>query len=103
MSETKPKRPAGSVRNVRIPLRGSDGHSDSDTHPRQEVIRIADLIEHACPVGAVERDTAQLIANVCHYASRDTLADGCRDPLVLWGDVLIDGHNRYSICTKHGL
>ena len=31
------------------------------------------------------------------------LADGCRDALVLWGDVLIDGHNRYEICTKHGI
>jgi hypothetical protein len=31
------------------------------------------------------------------------LADGCRDPLVLWGDVLVDGHNRYGICTKHNV
>lgn len=31
------------------------------------------------------------------------LAEGCRDALVLWGDVLIDGHNRHSICTEHGL
>lgn len=29
------------------------------------------------------------------------LADGCRDPLVLWGEVLVDGHNRYGICQKH--
>ncbi|HYD62022.1 MAG TPA: hypothetical protein VEC35_16775 [Noviherbaspirillum sp.] len=34
---------------------------------------------------------------------RSILAEGCRDALVLWGDVLIDGHNRYSICQKHGL
>ena len=27
----------------------------------------------------------------------------CRDPLVLWGDILIDGHNRYNICTTHGI
>lgn len=31
------------------------------------------------------------------------LAEGCRDALVLWGDLLVDGHNRYSICQKHGL
>ena len=31
------------------------------------------------------------------------LAEGCRDALVLWGDVLVDGHNRYGICQKHGL
>lgn len=34
---------------------------------------------------------------------RSILAEGCRDALVLWGDILVDGHNRYSICTKHGL
>ena len=34
---------------------------------------------------------------------RSLLADGCRDALVLWRDVLIDGHNRYDICTKHGI
>lgn len=31
------------------------------------------------------------------------LADGCRDPLVVWNGVLLDGHNRYDICTKHGI
>lgn len=25
------------------------------------------------------------------------------DPLVLWGDVLVDGHNRYDICRTHHL
>lgn len=34
---------------------------------------------------------------------RSLLAEGCRDALVLWGDVLVDGHNRYGICKKHGL
>ncbi|VVE48887.1 hypothetical protein PCA20602_04579 [Pandoraea capi] len=31
------------------------------------------------------------------------LAEGCRDALVLWGDVLVDGHNRYEICRKHDI
>ncbi|WP_372393571.1 plasmid replication/partition related protein [Xanthomonas sp. NCPPB 3582] len=34
---------------------------------------------------------------------RSLLAEGCRDALVLWGEVLVDGHNRYGICQKHGL
>jgi hypothetical protein len=34
---------------------------------------------------------------------RSILAEGCRDALVLWGDVLVDGHNRYGICKKHGI
>ena len=31
------------------------------------------------------------------------LAEGCRDALVLWGDLLVDGHNRYAICQSHAL
>lgn len=34
---------------------------------------------------------------------RSLLAEGCRDALVLWDDVLVDGHNRYGICQKHGI
>ena len=34
---------------------------------------------------------------------RSIVAEGCRDALVLWNDLLIDGHNRYAICQKHGL
>src|SRR5579872_7007257 len=34
---------------------------------------------------------------------RSLLIEGCRDPLVLWGEVLIDGYNRYEICQKHGI
>jgi hypothetical protein len=34
---------------------------------------------------------------------RSLLAEGCRDALVLWNGVLIDGHNRYAICTQHGI
>ena len=31
------------------------------------------------------------------------LNEGCRDAIVLWGETIIDGHNRYEICTKHGI
>ena len=34
---------------------------------------------------------------------RSLLAEGCRDALVLWGEVLVDGHNRYGLCRKHGI
>jgi transposase-like protein len=34
---------------------------------------------------------------------RSLLAEGCRDALVLWNDILVDGHNRYSICRKHDI
>ena len=29
--------------------------------------------------------------------------EGCRDPLVVWNDTIIDGHNRYEICQKHNI
>lgn len=43
------------------------------------------------PLSAEERK--QLEENI--------LQDGCRDALVVWDKTIIDGHNRYEICTKH--
>ena len=36
---------------------------------------------------------------------KNILTDGCRDALVVWSEAktLIDGHNRFTICTKHHL
>lgn len=34
---------------------------------------------------------------------KNLVADGIREPLVLWNDTLIDGHNRYDIALEHGL
>lgn len=31
------------------------------------------------------------------------LAEGCREPLTVWNEIIIDGHNRYEICQKHKL
>lgn len=31
------------------------------------------------------------------------LSEGCRDAIVVWNDTIIDGHNRYEICKKHGI
>ncbi|MDQ1830381.1 hypothetical protein [Massilia scottii] len=44
-----------------------------------------------------------LTANEYAALERSLLAEGCRDALVLWNDVLIDGHNRYEICQKHNI
>ena len=30
-------------------------------------------------------------------------ADGCESPLIVWNGVIVDGHNRYAICRKHGI
>src|SRR5690349_14276379 len=46
-----------------------------------------------------DEELAQLTANL--------LADGCRDPLVVWETagqaLLLDGHNRLAICQAHDL
>ena len=44
-----------------------------------------------------------LTADEYESLERSLLAEGCRDALVLWGDVLVDGHNRYGLCQKHNL
>ena len=43
---------------------------------------------------ALDKDTYALL-------EENLLQNGCRDSIVLWGNVLIDGHNRYEICNKH--
>lgn len=34
---------------------------------------------------------------------KSILNEGCRDALILWNNILIDGHNRYEICKKHNI
>ena len=45
----------------------------------------------------------QLSFNEYQTLEENIVKDGCRDPLVVWNGILIDGHNRYTICTKHNL
>ena len=52
-----------------------------------------DLKAYIDPLTADEHDALE----------RSLLKEGCRDTLVLWGDTLVDGHNRYGICQKHGI
>jgi N6-adenosine-specific RNA methylase IME4 len=40
-------------------------------------------------------DYAQLEQNI--------IKDGCHDPLKTWQGILIDGHHRHAICTRHGI
>lgn len=42
-----------------------------------------------------QREYTQLEQNI--------LSDGCRDPIVVWNDVIVDGHNRYEICMRYDI
>jgi hypothetical protein len=45
------------------------------------------------PLSSEER--SQLETNI--------IKDGCRDALVVWKNILIDGHNRHEICTRNDI
>lgn len=56
------------------------------------MIQIKEEFKNLIPALTVE-ELNQLESNI--------LKDGIRDPLILWNDILIDGHNRYAIALKH--
>ena len=29
------------------------------------------------------------------------MTDGCREPIITWNGIIVDGHNRYEICHRH--
>ena len=45
---------------------------------------------------ALDEDTYAML-------EENLMQNGCRDSIVLWGDILIDGHNRHEICSKHNI
>jgi len=34
---------------------------------------------------------------------KSIVSNGCRDAILTWNGFIVDGHNRYAICQKHGL
>jgi len=45
----------------------------------------------------------RLTAEEYEQLEKNIIAEGCRDALVTWRGILIDGHNRYEVCSKHGI
>ncbi len=35
--------------------------------------------------------------------TKSILSDGCRESILLWNGVIVDGHNRYEICTTNNV
>ena len=63
------------------------------SHPSMQIVVNEELKAYIDPLTPEEYGALE----------RSLLAEGCRDALVLWGDTLVDGHNRYRICQQHGL
>ena len=51
----------------------------------------------------IKRILPMLDEVVYNDLERNITKYGCIVPLILWGDILIDGYNRYSILERHGL
>ena len=50
------------------------------------------------------RDLLPALDEETHKALEENLLqNGCRDALVLWEGILVDGHNRFEICTKYSI
>jgi len=59
----------------------------------EEIVVLPELKAYIDPLTLDEHESLE----------RSILDEGCRDALVLWGNILVDGHNRFGICQKHGL
>jgi len=55
----------------------------------------------------IDSEFNSLIAPLAHDEYRlleqSIIDEGCRDALVVWGNILVDGHHRHKICTEHGI
>ncbi len=38
-----------------------------------------------------------------NYLEESIRQEGCREAIVVWGNIIVDGHNRYKICTRWGI
>lgn len=54
---------------------------------------------------AVDPEFQKLIAPVSAAEKallrKSLLIEGCREPICIWNNIIIDGHNRYEICTAN--
>ena len=41
-----------------------------------------------------------LSAEELQQLEQNLIRDGCREPLCVWNNTILDGHNRYEICTR---
>ena len=51
----------------------------------------------------LERVAPPLAENELEILKADILEHGCKFPLIVWGDTIVDGHNRYRICKEEDI
>lgn len=55
-------------------------------------LTISEVLEHVMP--PLQEMELKLLTD-------SLLSEGCRDPLVVWNGIIVDGHNRYRICREY--
>ena len=61
---------------------------------RMHELKISDKLSSLMPPLSAQEE--QLL-------TESLLDAGCREPLVVWNGTIVDGHNRYRICWRHGI
>jgi len=73
----------------------------------EETTKAMELVMDPLPEVIVKKEFQSLIpallSDEYKQLEKNILKDGIREPLVVWGKILVDGHNRFSIAKKHGL
>jgi len=74
----------------------SDTHNNPDTPNTPDTLEIIIDQEFKNLLPVLPAETFALL-------EESLLEHGCMHPLTLWNDILIDGHNRYEIATRHSI
>ena len=63
------------------------------------------MSEKCLPVLNIDQEFRALIRPLTqkeyNQLEKNLIRDGCIDPIITWDGFIIDGHNRYSICTQN--
>lgn len=46
---------------------------------------------------------APLSVSEYRFLEESIRTEGCREPIIVWGNTIVDGHNRYQICSRWGI
>ena len=64
-------------------------------------------MDRKVPTLIIDRDFKSLIRPLRRQEflqlEKNILYEGCRDPIITWNGIIVDGHNRYEICRKHNI